>query len=283
MKPPPFRYERASSVDEALDLLARGGGDAKVLAGGQSLVALLNLRLSRPAVLVDIGSLDELRYVEQVNGHLEIGALTTQASVEANDEIRDACPLLGEAIEHVAHPPVRNRGTVGGSIAHADPAAELPLVLCALEGSVRLRSPGGERQVQAAEFFRGFLMTALEDDELLTAVALPVAQDGEGFAFEEFARRPGDFALVAVACRLRRDEAGVAVRLAVGGVASVPVIVERVVPQVDSAGIEAVTDAVDEAIDPAADIHGTPAYRRALARELTTRAITRALDASGGA
>jgi CO/xanthine dehydrogenase FAD-binding subunit len=268
MKPPPFRYERAASVQEALTLLANRDEDVKVLAGGQSLVALLNLRLARPDVVVDVGPLEELRYVERADGHVEVGAMTTQSAVEVSDVAREGCPLLAEAIEHLAHPPVRNRGTVGGSIAHADPAAELPLVLCALGGSVKARSQRGEREIAAADFFRGFLTTALEPDELLTGVSFPAAADGAGHAFEEFARRPGDFALVAVACSV---DGGGGARVAVGGVAPAPVVVEA--PAADPAGA---ASAVDAAINPVGDIHGSPEYRRALARELTTRAVARA-------
>jgi CO/xanthine dehydrogenase FAD-binding subunit len=285
MKPPPLRYERADSVQGALQTLTSQGDDIKVLAGGQSLVALLNLRLARPDAVLDIGRLDDLRDY-RVNGSLEVGALTTQRTLELDPAVREACPLLADAIPYVGHVAIRNRGTVGGTIAHADPAAELPVVLAALGGSVTLRSSAGERSVPAAEFFHGFLMTAVRPDELLTSVSFPVTGDGVGTSFVEFARRPGDFALVSVACAIETDDAGAvrSARMALGGVAGAPHVVDGLdrLGGMDGAdAAAAAADIVGEGIDPTADIHGSTEYRRHLARELVKRAVGQALEGRG--
>jgi carbon-monoxide dehydrogenase medium subunit len=281
MKPPPLRYERADSVDGALSFLAENGPQTKVLAGGQSLVALLNLRLARPDVVLDIGPLSDLRHHGVTNGVLEVGAMTTQRELERDSAVAQACPLLGDAIPHVGHAAIRNRGTMGGTIAHADPAAELPVVLAALGGSVRLRSTQGDRTVPADEFFKGFLTTAARPDELLVSVSFPTAGDGSGAAFEEFARRPGDFALVSVACALERagDGSVRSARLALGGVAGAPAVVGGL-EQAGGVGVdeaaETAAEMVDQAISPGDDVHGSTEYRRHLARELVKRAVRRA-------
>jgi CO/xanthine dehydrogenase FAD-binding subunit len=283
VKPPAFEYARPESVADTVALLASEGERAKVLAGGQSLVALMNLRLAAPELVVDIGRLDELRYVRR-NGVLRIGALTTQRTIEKDDSIARSCPLLAEAVGHIAHAAIRNRGTVGGSIAHADPAAELPLVMLALGGEATVASAAGTRQVSADDFFRGFLMTAIEPHELLTEVSLPLARENEGFAFEEFARRPGDFGLVSVACRVTREGDGVAsARVVLGGMGAAPVVLEGLDALGDGSPDEAAeaAGAATEALEPAADIHASLAYRVHLARELTKRAVRRA--AGGGA
>lgn len=282
MKPPPFRYERADSLQGALQLLSSEGDRTKVLAGGQSLVALLNLRLARPESVLDIGPLDELRH-HDVNGSLDVGALTTQRTLERDPTVRGACPLLADAIPHVGHAAIRNRGTIGGTIAHADPAAELPVVLAALGGSVTLRSISSERTVRAAEFFQGFLMTAARPDELLTKVSFPTSGPGTGGAFVEFARRPGDFALVSVACEVEADDGGVvrSARIALGGVAGAPHVasgLEKLAGMQGEEAANAAADVVGEGIDPTADIHGSAEYRRHLGRELVKRAFRQALE-----
>ena len=282
VKPAPFRYERAETAAEAIDFLAAEGERAKALAGGQSLVALMNMRLARPEVLLDLGRLEELRFQEERNGAIEIGAMTTQADLEQRDDLQAACPLLADAMPYVGHAAIRNRGTVGGSIAHADPAAELPVVLQALAGSVVLSSSRGDRTVDAAEFFKGFLATATEPDELLRSVSFPRAEPGTSFAFEEFSRRPGDFALTSVACVIQHDAGTVdSARVALGGVAGVPVLVEGLDGLVGVNGDEAAERAArlaDATIDPVSDIHGSADYRRHLTRELVKRAFRRALD-----
>lgn len=282
MKPAPFRYERADSVRGTLQFLDAERERAKIIAGGQSLVALMNLRLSRPEILLDIAQLDELRYQRVIDGTLEIGALTTQAEVEKNRQVSDVCPLLAEAVPHVGHAAIRNRGTIGGSIAHADPAAEPPAVLAALGGSVVLRSTNGERQVAAEDFFRGFLMTTAEPNEIVTSVRFPTTGAGEGTAFEEFARRPGDFALVSVAAVVGQKGGTVkSACLALGGVGGVPFLVpglEDLVGESGPASAERAARIAAEAIDPVSDLHGTAEYRRHLTRELVKRAFSRALD-----
>jgi carbon-monoxide dehydrogenase medium subunit len=227
LKPPRFHYERPESLTSAVQLMGKEGDRAKVLAGGQSLVALMNLRLAAPEVLVDIGRCEELRSVRSDGASLAIGALTTHAAVETDARVAAQCPLLAEAVRYIGHRAIRNRGTVGGSIAHADPAAELPIVLAALEGEVTLTSLRGSRRVAATEFFQGFLTTVTEPDELVTEVLFPTAVVRSGYAFAEFARRPGDFALVSVACRVAGDGNSVSdVRVALGGVGAVPVVLD---------------------------------------------------------
>jgi carbon-monoxide dehydrogenase medium subunit len=282
MKPPPLRYERADSLPGALQTLSSNGDDTKVLAGGQSLVALLNLRLARPDAVLDIGRLDDLRHYS-VNGALEVGSLTTQRTLERDPAVREACPLLADAIPHVGHVAIRNRGTIGGTIAHADPAAELPVVLAALGGSVTLRSVSGERTVPASEFFHGFLMTAARPDELVTSVSFPRSAENAGSAFVEFARRPGDFALVSVACEVETDGAGAVsrARMALGGVAGTPHVVsglDRVTGMQGEEAAAAAAAIVVGGIDPTGDVHGTAEYRRHLAGELVKRAFGQALE-----
>ena len=282
MKPPRFRYERPESVGDALTLLATEGDRAKVLAGGQSLVALMNLRLAAPEVLIDIGELDELRYVRRNGASLAVGALTTHATLEEHDGLVASFPLLAEAIRHVGHGAIRNRGTVGGSIAHADPAAELPVVLTALGGEVTVRSSTGSRRISAADFFRSFLMTVVEADELVTEVTFPTVTINTGYAFEEFARRPGDFALVSVACRVgRRGDTLSSLKVVLGGVGATPVDVdglEEAAGESIERAMAIAARAAAQAVAPINDVHGTEEYRRHLARALTERAMTRAAD-----
>jgi CO/xanthine dehydrogenase FAD-binding subunit len=285
MKPAPFEYHRADSLGSALGFLAEHGDSTKVLAGGQSLVPLMNLRLSRPDSVLDIAPLTELRHHAVADGSLNVGALTTQREIELDGSVATACPLLAEAVPWVGHAAIRNRGTVCGSIAHADPAAEAPVVLAALNGAVTLRSSRGERTVKAEDFFRGFLMTAAASDELVTEVRFPVSDDGTGTAFEEFARRPGDFAIASVACVARSAPDGTveSIRLAIGGVASTPFVPPNL-QELNGASGEAPDRAaalVDEAIDPTGDIHGSAEYRRHLARELVKRAVARATRNGG--
>jgi CO/xanthine dehydrogenase FAD-binding subunit len=273
MKPSSFEYRRAESLENALDLLAASDGDIKPLAGGQSLVALMNLRLARPVTLVDIAPLAELGGVRSANGGLTVGALTTLTELEHDAMVAERSPLLAEALPYVGHPAIRNRGTAGGSIAHADPAAELPVVLAALNGTVTLRSRNGERTVPAREFFLSFLMTVAEPNELVTAITLPDVRDG-GAAFEEFARRPGDFALVSVACVVSGGQATVAL----GGVSGAPVVVgpTPVDSEASAESARALAAQAAESISPPSDVHGSREYRQHLTRELVGRAMRRA-------
>ena len=196
MKPPRFDYHAPASIDDAVALLARYGGDAKVLAGGQSLMPMLNFRLARPAALVDVNRIAALAYVREDNGTVAFGAMTRQRTIEFSPVVARRLPLLLEATRWVGHLPIRSRGTIGGSIAHADPSAEYPAVLTALDGEVVAQGPRGRRTLKAEELFETYLTTRLAPDELLVEVRLPATPAGAGHAFEEFARRHGDFAIV---------------------------------------------------------------------------------------
>jgi CO/xanthine dehydrogenase FAD-binding subunit len=285
VKPPVFAYHRPGTVDEALTLLA-GDDAAKPLAGGQSLIPAMNFRLAAPAVLVDLGALDELRGISGGSHGLRIGAMTTHAAVETEPLVARYAPLLAETMPHVAHPQIRNRGTIGGSLAHADPAAELPAVMLALEAHLVLRSAVAERRIAARDFFTGLFATALEPGELVTAVELTSLPARTGVAFEEFARRHGDFALVGVAAVLSLDAAGLctAVRIALLSVGDGPVLAEHAAGALRGQGAtpELIGAAAELAatrdIDPPTDIHASSAYRRQLARVLTRRALTRAAE-----
>ena len=270
MKPAPFDYVRADSAEEAAALLARHGEDARILAGGQTLLAVLNMRLAQPSLLVDISRSGALADVVVEDSTLRVGAAATQSSVEARAQLAQEVPLLALALPHVAHVPIRNRGTVCGSIAHADPAAELPLVLLALGGTVVLRSQRAVREVAADRFFTGMLGTVRAPDELIEAVRFPLALSGSGHGFAEVAMRHGDFALCAIAAVCRPDS----LRIAVGGVADRPVAR-------DFAALEgsALEDALNEfawALDAGDDAHVSAVTRRHLVRRLGLRAVASA-------
>lgn len=284
MKPPAFDYVAAASVEEAVAELDRHGDDAKLLAGGQSLIPLLNMRLAAPRRLVDLNRVAELAYVEERDGGVAIGAMTRQRTLERSALVRARLPLLADAIPWVGHVPIRTRGTLGGSLAHADPAAELPAVAVALDARVTVRGPAGARTVPARELFRDALTTTLRPTELLTEVWLPAAPPGSGVAWLELARRHGDFALVGVGAQLTfTGEAVREARLVVAGVGGAPVratAAERVLAghALTPARLEAAATAVREAIDPESDIHAPAAYRRHLAGVLTARALRRAAE-----
>jgi CO/xanthine dehydrogenase FAD-binding subunit len=285
VKPPPFEYFAPETVEEALDLLARYGENAKVLAGGQSLVPLLNFRLVRPAVLVDVNGLAPLAYIRAGDGVVAVGALGRQRDVERSPLARERCPLLTAALPHVGHAAIRNRGTVGGSIVHADPAAELPAVLAALGGSVVARSTRGERLVASDELFVTYLTTAVAPDELVTEVRFPALPAGAGTAFLEVSRRHGDFALVAVAAAVALGEDGVCRRawLALGGVGATPVAAgadaaSLVGGRPDAAAIRDVARRVSERVDPDGDLHASREYRKHVAGVLAERALTAAVE-----
>jgi carbon-monoxide dehydrogenase medium subunit len=283
MKPPKFDYHAPATVEQALELLGRYGGDAKVLAGGQSLMPLLNFRLSRPAALVDLNRIPSLAYVREQDGQVRFGAMTRQRTIEFSPVVRERVPLLGEATRWVGHLPIRTRGTIGGSIAHADPAAESPAVLTALEGEVVARGPKGERVVKAKDLFQTYLATNLTPDEILVEVRMPAMPAGAGYAFEEFARRHGDFAIVGIAAVVVKDGARCALaRLATAGAGPVPVrlraaeeILER--DGLSDAAIEAASRRASELVSPDSDIHASADYRRHLTGVLTKRALKRAL------
>ena len=286
MKPSRFSFHRALSIPEALDWLTRYGGEAKILAGGQSLVPLLNMRLARPTALVDINGvpgLDEVR--PAADGGLEIGALVRHADLVRAAVVRGRAPLLAEAAAHVGHRAIRNRGTLGGSIAHADPAAELAAAAVVLEAELSIAGPSGSRTAPAETFFVTLFTTDLHPDEILTKVRLPVA-DGVGWGFAELARRPGDFALAGVAGVLRSDPSEVgrcdSARLVAFGVGDTPVRLEAAEQVlaghvVDESLAREGGRAAAEDVDPPDDLHASAAYRRHLTTVLTERVV---LDAA---
>ena len=283
MKPPKFDYHAPASVDEAVALLQRYGGDAKVLAGGQSLMPMLNFRLARPAALVDVNRIAALAYIREDDGTVAFGAMTRQRTIEFSPVVAARLPLLREATRWVGHLPIRSRGTIGGSIAHADPSAEYPAVLTALDGEVVVQGPRGRRTVKAGGLFETYLTTTLAADELVVEVRLPAMPAGAGYAFEEFARRHGDFALVGIAAMIvRAGGRCTAARLATAGAGPVPVrlraaeeILER--DGLGEAAIEAAAARAAELVQPDSDVHASADYRRHLTRVLTGRAIKRAL------
>jgi len=284
VKPPVFEYFRPASTEEALDLLAAKSG-AKALAGGQSLIPAMNFRLAAPEALVDLNGITTLAGIDPLpDGGLRLGAMTRHHAIETSALVTARAPLLAEAMPFIAHPQIRNRGTVGGSLAHADPAAELPAVMLALKATLVLSARGGERRISAAEFFTGLFTTALEAGELLTAIELPARLPESGFAFIELARRHGDYALVGVAATVTLGASGtckgariVLFSVGEGPVAAVqaPAALEGFSP--DPKVIAAAAAAVQDDIDPPSDIHASAAYRRQLARVLTGRALERAV------
>lgn len=269
MKPAAFDYVRAESLDEALDALHREGPDARVLAGGQTLIPMLNMRLARPHVLVDIMGLPGLNRIES-GGAIRVGATVRQCELERQADLASRQPLLAAALPWVGHAQTRSRGTVCGSVAHADPSAELPLVLVALGGEIELRSRRRVRRVAAEAFFTGMMTTDRRDDELIEAVRFPAAQQGAGYAFREFGRRHGDFAIVACAAVAMARTA----RLAIGGVADRPLA--RELPLPGDAALDDALDAFAWDLDARTDLHATAAYRRQLVRRLGRQTLEEA-------
>jgi len=287
MKPPAFEYVATDSLESALLLMAQYGGDAKPLAGGQSLVPAMNFRVAQPALLVDLNRLAELDYIRQSdNGELRIGAMTRQRRLERDPLIAEWSPLLHEAMPYVAHPQIRNRGTLGGSLAHADPAAELPMLTVALGARFRAQSTAGERWISAEEFFRGMFTTALTPEEILVEVALPALLHHTGWSFMEFARRHGDYALMGVAAWATLDERGVCpqARLVYLNAGDGPVDARQAAQLLHGqapsmAAIEAAAVMASEnEITPVGNVHASAAYQRHLARVLTRRALTQAFE-----
>ena len=287
MKPPPFEYRRAGSAEEAVAQLAEHGDEARLLAGGQSLIPLMNFRLARPAVLVDLNGADDL---DRLEGHgpggLRIGPMVRQRALERSPEVAERAPLLAAAMPVLAHPQIRNRGTAGGSLAHGDPAAELPAVMLALDARFRLQGPGGSRWVSARNFYLGLFTTALEAGEMLAEVEVPGRQPRSGWGFQEVARRRGDFALAGVAVSLCLDEGGTVEDAGIGlfGVGTVPVLAAsagevlvgaRPTPQRIA---EAARAASEVDADPMDDMHASVAYRRHLVRTLLERTLPRAVE-----
>jgi CO/xanthine dehydrogenase FAD-binding subunit len=287
MKPAPFEYQAPTSLDAALDALARHGGEAKVLAGGQSLIPVMNFRLAEPALLIDINKLAELDFIRRDDdGGLRIGALTRQRRLERDPLVAEVAPLLHETVPFIAHPQIRNRGTIGGSLAHADPAAELPAISVALRARFRLRKAGGDRWVNASDFFGGLFTTSLEPDEILTEVAIPPLPARTGWSFMEIARRHGDYAQIGVAALVTLDDSGQCreARLVYLSAGDVPIDAREaarllVGTEISAEAIAAAADKVSrDEIHPFGDIHATAEFKRHLARVLTGRALRRAVE-----
>ena len=284
MKPPRFEYLLPRSLDETLAMLAQHGEDAKVLAGGQSLVPLLNFRLVRPAYLVDVNDIPGLDAIRLDDGRLSLGAMVRQRAAERSSLVRERCPLLADAMPQIGHVQIRNRGTVGGSLAHADPAGELPAVMAALGGELVVKSSHGERRLDAERFFVGYLTTAIEPNELLVEVRVPIAPARTGTAFLEVSRRHGDFALVGVAATVTLDDGGVctACAIALTGVGPTPVVARDAARALvglkpAASAIEDVARRVAGPLSPDSDLHASTDYRKHLAGVLTRRALARAV------
>jgi aerobic carbon-monoxide dehydrogenase medium subunit len=279
MKPAPFDYHRPASLGEAFELLARYGDDGRILAGGQSLVPALNMRLATPRAVIDINRLPSLDTIRATPEGLVIGALARHQALEQSPLVREHAPLLALAMPSVGHAAIRARGTLGGSLALADPAAELPACVVALDARLRIEGRGGRREVAAADFFRGIYTTALEPGELVTEVVVPRAAAGWRSGFQEVARRHGDFALAGLAARARLEDGAIAEsRLVFFGVGAAPVRARGA--EAALAGRRADTDTLDAArralaaeLDPPGDVHGSPALRRHLAGVLLGRVI----------
>jgi carbon-monoxide dehydrogenase medium subunit len=279
VKPAPFAYVKAGSLDQTFDLLARYGDEARVLAGGQSLMPTLNLRLSAPAVLIDINGLSELTGIAVEDGTLRIGALTRQRALEESSEIARHGPLLKMAMPYIAHPAIRNRGTVGGSIALADPAAELPACAVALGAQIELRGADGSRAVEAGDFFRGLYETDLRPGEVVAALTLPKPRPDHRSAIAEFARRHGDYAMIGLAGHASVDGTALAdVRLVFFGVGAKPVRADAAAAllesrEIDQETVMAAQDALAEDLEPLGDLHASAATKLHLARVLTARVL----------
>jgi carbon-monoxide dehydrogenase medium subunit len=283
MKASAFSYARATSVMNALELLAAHGDKAKVLSGGQSLMPALNLRLIAPELIVDIGELAELRGIAVKGNVLTVGALTRHVDLQKSPEIAAHAPLLRDAIVHVAHPAIRNRGTIGGSLAHSDPASELPACMVALAATIIVRGPRGERRIAAEQFFTGIYETALSPQELLVAVELPVARKDSGHFFHEFARRHGDYAIVGLAAQaILKDDQFANLRLGFFATGDRPLLPEAAKKLINVAVTPAVLSeaaaALGEELDPYEDQQASPVMRRHLAKVLLVRCVSTLLS-----
>ncbi len=280
MKPAPFDYVRASTVDEAVAALAASNGEAKVLAGGQSLVPMLNFRIVDTPIFVDINGIQDLDRIEETtDGGLRIGALARHFALETSDLVKDRFPVLHEAMKHVAHLAIRNRGTIGGSLSHADPAAELPTMAVLLDAKIITARASGGREIAAADFFVAPLTTTLEPDEIIVAVELPGLAPGTGWGFEEFAQRRGDFAVAGVSAIVSMDgESVTESRIALMGLHDTPVRAHAAEAALLDDGIDAAAAAARLDAEPMNDLHGSADYRRHLAEVLTRRVLTAAME-----
>lgn len=286
MKSPDFDYFRASSLQEALACLQQHGGGAQILAGGQSLLAMMNLRMASPQILVDISRIPGLARIERQGAVLRIGALVTHRQLLDSPEVASAVPLLAQAVPHVAHLAIRNAGTIGGSLALADPAAEYPAVALALNATLIATSMRGERRMAAADYFQGLYQTDLAEDEILTAIEFPVATAGQRFCFQELSRRHGDYAMVGVACAIAQNQGRVSdARITFLAVGDGPVLASHAMKALvgsalDADAIQASQHALSQDLEPAGDLQATPDTKRHLARVLLGRALNQLRSAA---
>ncbi len=283
MKPAPFDYAAPESVEETLALLAEYGADAKLLAGGQSLMPLLNMRLARPAVIIDLNRVAALDYVKAADGEVRIGALVRQRAAERSPVVAQHLPLVSDALQWVGHPQIRNRGTIGGSLAHADPSAELPAVAAALGATFVVAGSDGERTLASEDFFQGYLSTAIGATEVLTEVRFPAMAADQGWAFVEIARRHGDFALVGAAAVVHAADGRLRdVRLAFTGVGPTPVRIAEAEAALEGRALDDrvladVARLVSDRLEPESDIQASAAYRKHVAGVLARRVLTAAV------
>jgi CO/xanthine dehydrogenase FAD-binding subunit len=286
MKPAPFDYYAPTSLKEALDKLTELGYSGKVLAGGQSLIPAMNFRMARPAALVDLHKVQELSYIKPTNdGGLAIGTMTRDTEVEESELVKQRFPIIAEVMPNIAHKQIRNRGTFGGAVAHADPAAQIPALCLLLDAKLKIQNKGGERWVDAQDFFLGPFMTVLEPEDLLTEVLLPGLVPGTGASYKQISRQRGGYAQAAAICKVVLDGIKIKdVRLVLFSVAETPVLTQQpakvLLGQVPTAeAIESVAEYVAQnECDPGTDIHGTTEYRRNLVRVLVRRALTEAIE-----
>jgi carbon-monoxide dehydrogenase medium subunit len=285
MKPPPFEYEAPTTIEEVVALLQQHDGEAKILAGGQSLMPLLNMRFARPTALIDLGRLTDLDYIREENDTLAIGAMTTKRAIERSELVKNRQPLLHASTSWIAHPQIRNRGTVGGSMAQADPAAEYPAVALALDAEFVIVGPNGRRSVAASDFFVSYLTTALAEDEVLCEIRVPVLPERTGWPIQEVARRHGDFAMVGAVATLGlsggRCESARVVLFGVGSTPQRATAVEQaLIGQAASEALfaSAAEKAAEGLEDTITDVHASAEYRRHLAQVLTRRALAEAAE-----
>ncbi len=281
MIPLSFDYEVAESVDHAVELLGQHGEDAKLLAGGHSLLPIMKLRLAAPSVLVDLGRIEELKYVRDEGDHIAIGAMTRHTEVEYDQLLQEQCGLLAYTASLVGDPQVRHRGTIGGSISHGDAASDLPSALLALEGQLVIRGSNGERTVAAGDFFKDYLETDLAPDEVLTEVRVPKLGSNAGWSYKKFNRRAQDWAVVGAAAVVERSNGTISsARIALTNMGSIPVratAAEGALSGADASSVAEATSNADEGTSPASDIAASAEYRRHLARVLARRAVEEAL------
>jgi CO/xanthine dehydrogenase FAD-binding subunit len=288
MKPAPFCLETPRSLGECVEFLTEHGDEAKILAGGQSLVPLMNLRLAQPSVLLDIGGLEALDFVEENEQSLRIGAVTRLRDLERDANVAKSQPLLAEALPYIGHIQIRNRTTVGGSIAHADPAAELPAVLLACGGTIKSVGPNGEREILASNFFQSYFSTNLEEDEVISEIELPQWKPACGWSIQEVSRRHGDFSLIGIACRVSCNEEGVVTEAAAAffGVGETPSLAEStsslVGTRADDEALRQVAEATTAELDPPTDIHVSADYRKQVGGVLARRSLSIAYQRATG-